>query len=378
VIVLFIVGCLSVGVAAHLGFGGYLVVVNFVTNLVGDIDEVRDEAHDEVVQTSNPILGTSLVNTLASAPPPGHSADSRVHVVFYWAGAARRAMVRAMDAKMRWISQLAERTLVLEYQCGGVTRVGPGHTTGWRTLPGTLTAFTTGYESLLLRPGQPDLHVHSGQVLCVPQGERHQIDIASRRGGVSRWSHIAFRLLGGIDVFSLLVPPAVLTGAPARRIGTINEELAALHAPGEAPLHRVARRQSLAMELLAILAEHSGVREDRLPAADALPRLGGVLELMAKDLAHPPDIDQMARACSLSTSRFHATFRSVMGVSPGRYLQDLRLLRAKHLLLAADLPVKAVADETGFGDVFLFSRLFRKRCGSSPSAYRAQVRRGLM
>jgi len=46
--------------------------------------------------------------------------------------------------------------------------------------------------------------------------------------------------------------------------------------------------------------------------------------------------------------------------------------------LAGDLPVKAVAAETGFGDVFHFSRLFRKRCGTSPSAYRTQVRRGRM
>lgn len=284
-----------------------------------------------------------------------------------------------MDTKSRWISKLAERTLTLEYQSGGITREHTSQsTTGWRTLPGTLTAFICGYEVVLLRPGMPDLTVHSGEALCVPQGQHHRIDLEGRTGGASRWSHIAFLLLGGMDVFSLLKPPTVITGSAARRIGKINEELAGLHAPGDEHLHRVARRQSLAMELLAILAELSTVRGDHLLAGEAVQRLGNVLELISRNLAHPPDITQMARAYGLSTSRFHATFKSVMGVSPGRYLQDLRLLRARHLLLAGDLPVKAVAAETGFDDVFHFSQLFRKRCGISPSAYRAQGHRGLM
>ena len=284
-----------------------------------------------------------------------------------------------MDATTRWVSELAERTLTLEYQSGGVTRVESEHTTGWRTLPSTLTTFITGYDSVLRRPDYGTLRIHCGETLCVPQGQRHRIDNVSRCGGISRWSHISFRLLGGIDVFSLLEPPAIITGSAARQIGKINEALAGLPAPKDSPLHCVARRQSLALELLAILTERSTVREDRLPAGEAtVQRIGGVLELISKNMADPPNINQMARTCALSASRFHATFKSVMGVSPGRYLQDLRLLRAKHLLLTGELPVKSVASETGFGDAFHFSRLFRKRCGISPSAYRAKFRRGQM
>ena len=210
-------------------------------------------------------------------------------------------------------------------------------------------------------------------VFYLAQGVYHRSDIAGERPGVSRWSHIAFRLLGGIDVFSLMDLPVVITGPDARQIGKINEELVTLHAPGKPSLSRVARRQALALELLAILAERSTVREGRLPALESVQRLDGALQLIARNLACPPGIPEMARACALSPSRFHAIFRSAMGLSPGRYLQDLRLLRARHLLVTGDLPVKAVAAETGFGDVFHFSRLFRKRCGCSPSAYRTQI-----
>ena len=282
-----------------------------------------------------------------------------------------------MDAKAKWISQLAEQTLTVEYQSGGITQVSPPHNTGWRTLPGTVTAYITGYKAVISRAGFPDVRLHPGQALCVPQGQHHRVMLTGRAGDVSRWSHVAFRLLGGIDVFSLLDPPLVISGIAARRIGTLNEELTALHATGHASLHGVVRQKALALELLAVLVGQSTVREDRLPSGEAVQQLSGVLEMISQNLAHPPDINQMARACSLSVSHFHATFKSVMGVSPGRYRQDLQILRARHLLLTGDLPVKSIATESGFADVFHFSRIFRKRCGSSPSAYRAQVRQGM-
>ncbi len=278
-----------------------------------------------------------------------------------------------MDSKIQWISRLAGQPLAVEYLCGGITRVTPPHDTGWRTLPGTAISFIRGYKSVLHLANRPDVHICPNQAICVPQGQHHRVELVGQKSGVSRWSHISFRFLGDIDVFSFIEPPNVITGSAARRIGDINEELVKLHA-GEALPYRVIRRKALAMELLSILTEKSKVCMERLPDDGDIERLGGVLELISGNLSQPPDITQMARACSLSVSRFHATFKSTMGVSPGRYLQDLRLLHARQLLLAGNLPVKAVASESGFGDVFHFSRLFRKRCGISPSAYRIQIR----
>lgn len=282
-----------------------------------------------------------------------------------------------MDAKSRWLSQLAERTLTVDHYDSGVTNVTPPHDTGWRTLPGMVTAHLTGYDAVLSRDGHPDVRIHAGQTFCVPQGQHHRIALVGSAGGVSRWSHLAFRLLGGVDVFTILNPPLVFTGPVARHIGKINEMLCALHARDEAPLHSVVKRKAFALDLLSALLEHSTVREDRLQSGETAQRFSKVLEMMSGDLAHPPEVGQMARACSLSVSRFQATFKSIIGVPPRRYLLDLQLLRAQHLLFAGDLPVKSVAMESGFRDVFHFSRLFHKRCGISPSAYRAQARQGL-
>ena len=63
-----------------------------------------------------------------------------------------------------------------------------------------------------------------------------------------------------------------------------------------------------------------------------------------------------------------------MGMAPGRYLQDLRLRKARSRLLSGDLAIKSVAAEVGYPDEFHFSRLFRKRFGRSPSEHRRIAR----
>jgi two-component system response regulator YesN len=46
-------------------------------------------------------------------------------------------------------------------------------------------------------------------------------------------------------------------------------------------------------------------------------------------------------------------------------------------LQADDAPLKEIAAELGFCDEFHFSKLFKRRTGLSPSAYRTQVLGGM-
>jgi transcriptional regulator GlxA family with amidase domain len=57
-------------------------------------------------------------------------------------------------------------------------------------------------------------------------------------------------------------------------------------------------------------------------------------------------------------------------MSPLEYVHTLRLEEAKQMLEATDLPVEAVAGEVGYQDPSFFGRLFRRRIGLTPVAYR--------
>lgn len=79
---------------------------------------------------------------------------------------------------------------------------------------------------------------------------------------------------------------------------------------------------------------------------------------------------QLAAALNFSAEHIEKTLKSQIGVTPHTYLTQLRLNRAKVLLERGSLPVSEIAANSGFGDVSVFFRAFRKKYGCSPSQWR--------
>jgi len=132
-----------------------------------------------------------------------------------------------------------------------------------------------------------------------------------------------------------------------------------------------------ALERAWLLAVEAHRRRDPLPDE----RLRPVLEHIDAHFDEPLTVEALARAASLSPSRFAHRFREAMGVPPMAYVEALRMEEAKSLLLATNLPVKAVARRLGFDNPFHFSTRFRKCTGCSPTAFReapdAAINRGV-
>lgn len=83
-------------------------------------------------------------------------------------------------------------------------------------------------------------------------------------------------------------------------------------------------------------------------------------------LDKPIKVADMARQVSLSERTFHRKFSAATGITPSRFLEDLRLEWAKRHL-EADLPVKSVAARVGFKSESAFRTAFRARYGVTPS-----------
>ncbi|MDR1279453.1 MAG: helix-turn-helix domain-containing protein [Opitutaceae bacterium] len=85
-------------------------------------------------------------------------------------------------------------------------------------------------------------------------------------------------------------------------------------------------------------------------------------------------LSEVARHVGLSHDHLRHVFRQVRGRSLVRYLNEIRIARARTLLAHTMLPIKEVADLCGFCDEYYFSSLFRRFCGTAPGAYREQHR----
>jgi iron complex transport system substrate-binding protein len=83
-----------------------------------------------------------------------------------------------------------------------------------------------------------------------------------------------------------------------------------------------------------------------------------------------PDYDALARSCHMSRSTLGRKFREHMGIAPHAYAIQVRLAHACSLLRETDLPLKAIAAQLGYSDVYFFSKQFRKHIGVPPGAFR--------
>jgi transcriptional regulator GlxA family with amidase domain len=99
-------------------------------------------------------------------------------------------------------------------------------------------------------------------------------------------------------------------------------------------------------------------------------RVAQAIEAMERRIDVPWRVQELADLADLSASRFAHLFRRAVGVSPARYLQQLRMRRASDLLARTSLPVAEVMRLVGCPDPSHFARNFRDQFGIGPSEYR--------
>jgi len=93
------------------------------------------------------------------------------------------------------------------------------------------------------------------------------------------------------------------------------------------------------------------------------------LKILQQDFAFLDGIGDLAQRLEVSQEYLTRIFRLHMGMTPGKYLIQVRVEQAKLLLQQGDHSITFVADACGFTNSNYFARVFRNQVGVTPSVY---------
>lgn len=96
--------------------------------------------------------------------------------------------------------------------------------------------------------------------------------------------------------------------------------------------------------------------------------------LMRQNIEMEFNMEDLASEHHVSYSYFRKMFKKYTGVSPAQYHLQLRIIRAKELLISTDKTVTEIAFQLGFQNIYHFSMLFKKKTGMSPSDFRKRLK----
>lgn len=102
-------------------------------------------------------------------------------------------------------------------------------------------------------------------------------------------------------------------------------------------------------------------------------RLEQARTLIHRCYDQPLDLSQVAGAAHLSRHHFVREFRRAFDLTPHQYMTQVRLERARELLMTTDRSVTEICMAVGFSSLGSFSTLFARHVGHSPARYRRRV-----
>ena len=128
--------------------------------------------------------------------------------------------------------------------------------------------------------------------------------------------------------------------------------------------------EGLTLEILAATARETTVERGRSPRW-----LNAAEELLRARIREPLGLSELAEAVGVNATHLARVFRARYGISVGEYGRRLRLDWAAAEIARDERPIAEIAAAAGFADQSHFTRLFRRRLGTTPACFREEARR---
>lgn len=103
-------------------------------------------------------------------------------------------------------------------------------------------------------------------------------------------------------------------------------------------------------------------------------RLNEVMYYIERNLNKPINIEDLHTRYAMRRSDLSAQFRKRYGLPPKQYICMRRISNARNLLVRTGMTLQEIASASGYEDLFLFFRMFKKYTRMTPTQFREAYR----
>lgn len=125
------------------------------------------------------------------------------------------------------------------------------------------------------------------------------------------------------------------------------------------------------MQLLSLISRH--LNSDLPIYGGAVGEIEHAIGYFQTHYGEDIILSDYAAKRNMSLCWFTRLFKSQTGISPRKYITNLRLMRAKELLTTTKYSVKEIAELTGHQNQLYFCRIFKTYVGCTPTEYRMSL-----
>ena len=95
-----------------------------------------------------------------------------------------------------------------------------------------------------------------------------------------------------------------------------------------------------------------------------------IIKYMENNICSNITLEELSDLLHFSPNYFHKYFKEKVGVTPHKYLLNMRINKAKILLDSSDKSLISIAEESGFESQSYFCYVFKRETGMTPKEYR--------
>lgn len=224
------------------------------------------------------------------------------------------------------------------------------------------------YESL----STGKIEIMEGSIILLFPGEWHRYRPDGETGWMEYWVGFKGKIVDNLveQGFFRRSKPVLLTGVNPEIIKLYQDivEYTRAEWPGYQPLV-----SGMIVHLLGLI--HSLTLQDALSIEDKQHHqlIQKAKSIIREHIETRTTIEEIAEQLQMGYSLFRKVFKKHTGIAPGQYLIQLKIDRAKQLLVHTDKLIKEIAYDLNFESESYFSKFFKEKTGCSPAVYKKTV-----